>query len=190
MKNVHRHIFQPVCQGVLYLLLTAHLARLATSVHFTQALYYTHDDYMNAKREDDARRHRRRDENDEDAATSAAADRSIEEEQIFDIMQAPEGKDAMDSMFQRFKEMVNSGRLPPNTQPLIFALSENFDGFKITQHGHIPFWPLFVSILNLPPHYRSKFCIGTFLMSAQCHTSGKYCDKFMLGLLKEELRLL
>jgi hypothetical protein len=43
-------------------------------------------------------------------------------------------------------------------------LSQNYDGCQVYVKKCSSFWPLTVSILNLPPSYRTKLGIGTFLM--------------------------
>jgi hypothetical protein len=43
-------------------------------------------------------------------------------------------------------------------------LQQNYDGCQVYVKKCSTFWPLTVSILNLPPSYRTKLGIGTFLM--------------------------
>lgn len=44
-------------------------------------------------------------------------------------------------------------------------LSTFYDGGQVYKHKVVPFWPLFISILNLPPQFRSKLHIGSFVVS-------------------------
>jgi hypothetical protein len=55
---------------------------------------------------------------------------------------------------------------------------------------HSTFWPLIITILNLPPTYRSKFCVGQFVIGLLTVTQGGGGETLLMHCLIEELLLL
>ena len=73
---------------------------------------------------------------------------------------------------------------------VIILFSEFYDGGQLFKRKYCDFWPLFVSIMNLPPVYRGKIGIGLFLVALY---SGKHinAEKFLFSdCFCEELRML
>lgn len=52
-----------------------------------------------------------------------------------------------------------------NVESVILYLSVFYDGAQVYKYKYSVFKPLFISINNLPPSFRNKFAIGTFLVS-------------------------
>ena len=69
-------------------------------------------------------------------------------------------------------------------------LSLFYDGIKVYNWIHSSFWPLIISILNLPPTYRSKFCVGQFIIGLLTVSQGGAGEHLLLQCLLDELLLL
>lgn len=59
-------------------------------------------------------------------------------------------------------------------------LSMFYDGAQIYKSKVSKFWPLYYSILNLPPLYRNKAGVGTFMLSLYTGNAGANVEKFLL----------
>lgn len=71
-----------------------------------------------------------------------------------------------------------------------FLLSLFYDGIKVYEWKHSSFWPLIISILNLPPSYRSKFGVGQFIIGLLTVAKGGAGESLLLHCLIDELLLL
>ena len=76
------------------------------------------------------------------------------------------------------------------TKSVILLFSEFYDGVQLFKSRYNDFWPLCISIMNLPPLYRGKMGVGFFLAALY---AGKHqqAEKFLLiDCFSEELNLL
>ena len=76
------------------------------------------------------------------------------------------------------------------TKSVIILFSEFYDGVQLFKSRYNDFWPLCISIMNLPPLYRGKMGVGFFL-AALYAGKHKEAEKFLLiDCFSEELNLL
>jgi hypothetical protein len=70
-------------------------------------------------------------------------------------------------------------------------IGQFYDGCQIYKKKHTSFWPLVISILNLPPSYRTKMGIGMFLMGIFTSKTGSSAENFFFSdLYVNELKML
>jgi hypothetical protein len=60
------------------------------------------------------------------------------------------------------------------------CISQFYDGVQIRKNRHQSYWPLLISILNLPPNMRIKFNVGTFLITTFTATPQSPAERFIL----------
>jgi hypothetical protein len=58
-------------------------------------------------------------------------------------------------------------------------LSQFYDGVKLFDSKVVDFWPLLITILNLPPTLRNKTGVGTFLISMFSNTLSSASEKYL-----------
>ena len=119
------------------------------------------------------------------------------------IIAVPEENDA-DDIKHGFTYKKNLGEMKKNFQKWSEANPEDaktrtsvnlllsffYDGIKVYNWKHSSFWPLIISILNLPPTYRSKFCVGQFIIGLLTVSQGGAGEHLLLQCLLDELLLL
>lgn len=74
-------------------------------------------------------------------------------------------------------------RLPRDSQipkKINILLGEFYDGCQIFHSKSSSFWPLMVSILNMPPTYRQKVGIGLFCLSIFTSRTDSVAEQFLL----------
>lgn len=69
-------------------------------------------------------------------------------------------------------------------------IGEYFDGAKIHNRKASNFWPLFINILSIPPHWRNKAGIGMFLIAIFKGVYGSVAERFTLDCIAQEIRIL
>jgi hypothetical protein len=70
-------------------------------------------------------------------------------------------------------------------------ISQNYDGCQVYSNQCSSFWPLTITILNLPPSYRTKLGIGTFLIGVLTTKIPSAAESFFYSdLFVNELKLL
>ena len=94
----------------------------------------------------------------------------------------------MKGNFERWKK--DEPEKSVNCKSVTLMLSLFYDGVKVYNWKHSYFWPLIVSILNLPPSYRSKFCVGQFIVGLLTLSQGKAGESVLLQCLIQELQVL
>jgi hypothetical protein len=75
-------------------------------------------------------------------------------------------------------------------EPINILVSLFYDGVQVYKRRHSEFAPLLISIMNLPPSFRGKLGIGTFLLSLVTVKSGSAVERFILKCLVDELIIL
>jgi hypothetical protein len=91
---------------------------------------------------------------------------------------AQEHLSAMDLIYQREK-LLYKGTNEFIHIPLLMGLM--YDGGKTAKHQYRVFWPLFVSILNLPPSFRYKINYGMFLLGIFSNKKNSTCEEFLFS---------
>ena len=100
-------------------------------------------------------------------------------------------KEHLDSMDKNYKAWRNENVANSNSVPVNLLLSQFYDGGQLFTWTTCDFWGLFTSILNLPPTYRGKLGISTFLSAIFSGKHNTVAEKFIFtDLYCEELRTL
>jgi hypothetical protein len=58
-------------------------------------------------------------------------------------------------------------------------ISQFYDGVKVFDHKVVDFWPLLITILNLPPTLRNQTGVGTFLLSIFSNSISSDAEKYL-----------
>lgn len=66
-----------------------------------------------------------------------------------------------------------------NVTPISLLFGVYYDGLKVFSRKSVDFWPLMISILNLPPNLRKLFGAGIFLLSIIVAKSGSWSELFI-----------
>lgn len=80
-----------------------------------------------------------------------------------DILDGSVAKEHLQSMDNNYKAWCNERAENLDSIPINLLLSQFYDGGQLFKWATCSFWGLFTSILNLPPTYRGKVGISTFL---------------------------
>ena len=113
-----------------------------------------------------------------------------EEEWYSDILDGEVAKEHLKSMDSNYKAWCNENKSSFVVMPINLLLSDFYDGGQLFKRRACNFWGLFTSILNLPPTYRGKVGISTFLSAIYGGTHST-AEKFLFtDLYCEELRAL
>ena len=100
-------------------------------------------------------------------------------------------KEHLDSMDKNYNAWRNENATNSNSVPVNLLLSQFYDGGQLFKWATCDFWGLFTSILNLPPTYRGKLGISTFLSALFSGKHNTVAEKFIFtDLYCEELRTL
>lgn len=88
-------------------------------------------------------------------------------DRVYDNMNVMDGRNArkhLNSMQQRYsKKFMQSSQKPTEINILISLF---YDGIQLFRKKQENYWPLFCTILNLPPSLRAKVGAGMFMLSA------------------------
>jgi hypothetical protein len=115
-------------------------------------------------------------------------DNNLYFQDLLDGSVAPQHLNSMQSNFEKWKSIDPTSR--QEAIPVNLLLNEFYDGGQLFKWRVKDFWGLFTGILNLPPTYRGKVGISTFL-SAIYSGKHKKAEKFLFAdCYCEELRVL
>ena len=116
---------------------------------------------------------------------------SSEEEAFTDILDGDVAKEHLQGMDNNYQAWCSENRIARNgTVPVNLLLMDFYDGGQLFHYATCDFWGFFTSIVNLPPAYRGKLGISTFL-SAIYGGKHKTAERFLFtDLYCEELRAL
>lgn len=95
---------------------------------------------------------------------------------VADILQGSVAQEALDAMHRRFNTKCPRDG---SVQEISLVLSEFYDGANVYKRRQVSFWPLLVSILSLPPSYRNRVGVGTFLLSLFTAQGGSVAEAFL-----------
>lgn len=111
---------------------------------------------------------------------------------IYDISDGKHARKHLLEMQRLFEEKFPDGRYQDHeVHPLCLLFSQFYDGAKVFKRTNASFWPLFISILNLPPTYRNRLGVGMFLASLFTAKAGSVAEYFLfMRCFIEELKLL
>ena len=162
-KNICQHLLMDgvAYKNLHYRLLVPLIVDLVSTKYFVTALHY-HDDLKIPEQED----------------------------YYTDILDGSVAKEHLDSMDKNYKAWCTEKAANAESTPINLLLSQFYDGGQLFKWTTCNFWGLFTSILNLPPTYRGKLGIATFLSAIY---GGKHTtvERFLFtDLYCEELRFL
>ena len=116
-----------------------------------------------------------------------------EEKYYSDILDGDVAKEHLNSMDLNFKAWCRENEdttLDVKPIPVSLLLMDFYDGGQLFKYRTCNFWGLFTSIINLPPTYRGKVGISTFLSAVYGGRHTK-AERFLFSdLYCEELRIL
>lgn len=99
---------------------------------------------------------------------------------ISDLMHGSLAQDELAIMHQRFQEFCDAEK-SKQAEEVSLLLSEFYDGAQVFKRRISSFWPLFISILNLPPTYRNRVGVGMFLASLFTAANGSVAEHFLFS---------
>lgn len=105
-----------------------------------------------------------------------------------DILDGKVAKRHLEEMKARFDNYPN---LEDNNYiHLPILLSFSYDGVQLFKRRHQHYWPMLISILNLPPPLRKLIGVGLFTLSMLVTSPGSNNERFAFECLIKELKLL
>jgi hypothetical protein len=108
-----------------------------------------------------------------------------------DITDGEYSKELMADMNAKHKLKVDRNDIDESTIEVSLLLGFGYDGAQIFHYSTSNFWPMLISILNLPPALRKTMGVGTFMISLFTSVEGSNCEEFLLHkCLVEELKML
>ena len=111
----------------------------------------------------------------------------MEDGKITDILDGEEAKLHLSEMKQKASVFANNN-VGRNTKFVNLLLSAGYDGAQVRKKRHVKFYPLLLSIINLPPELRKVNGVGTFLLSIITDREGSKVEDFIFrDCLVEEL---
>jgi hypothetical protein len=117
----------------------------------------------------------------------------IKGENIYsDIINSNYSKQLLHEMHQNYVSKNNKGDFHDRSVTEIsLLLSFSYDGAQIYRYATSHFWPMFISILNLPPELRKNLGQGTFMIALFTSIPGSTAEQFIFhNCLVNELLLL
>lgn len=94
---------------------------------------------------------------------------------VSDLLHAQVPNQALQAMHQKYAAEHPDG----SATEISLLLSEFYDGAQVFKRRYSSFWPLFVSILNLPPSYRNRVGVGMFLISLFTAEGSSLAEAFL-----------
>jgi hypothetical protein len=82
----------------------------------------------------------------------------------------------MDTIFSNFCRNDTSKNKWTKVNILICQF---YDGVKLFDHKVVDFWPLLITILNLPPTIRNQIGVGTFLLSTFSNSTSSEAERYL-----------
>lgn len=108
-----------------------------------------------------------------------------------DISDGAEFKKNMTEMNYKYNIYKNSKQIPVDATRINILLSIQYDGAQVFHYTVSNFWPMLISILNLPPNIRKTLGHGMFLISLFTALSHSSCENFIMSkCLVDELKML
>jgi hypothetical protein len=109
-----------------------------------------------------------------------------------DIMEGESAKRNMAEMIEKYNnESTKKNWKEGDVKPINILCSMFFDGVQVYKSKVTPFWPLFITILNLPPSFRSTPHAGIFLSSIfTCKCNNYYKPYAILNYPKFQVSLI
>jgi hypothetical protein len=105
-----------------------------------------------------------------------------------DVQDGKHYKDNYAEMDEVYYDFCKKNSLQEWTK-INILLSQFYDGVKIYDHKVVDFWPLIITILNLPPTLRNQTGVGTFLLSIFSNSLSSAAEKYLFeNCLVEELQ--
>lgn len=95
---------------------------------------------------------------------------------------------AMDARYNQFQQQYPSLCQQCVSIPLLLSFS--YDGVQLFKRKHVWFWPMLVSILNLPPPLRKSVGVGLFSLAVMKAKGGSAYETFLLECFIKDLKLL
>lgn len=117
----------------------------------------------------------------------------IDDENVYsDIMNTQYSKELMNDMHNQFQNKHNNNEFQGhNVKGVSLLLGLSYDGAQIYSHATSNFWPMFISILNLPPELRKTLGKGTFMVALYTSKPGAIAEQFIFHkCLVDELKIL
>ena len=111
-------------------------------------------------------------------------------DRLRDICDGSAVTDAVEEMRANMRKVSGSRDSVNVGGGIPICLSVSFDGMQIHRHRVHEYWPLLVTILNLPPHERIKLGVGTFIIALMSGSSRAAEEMVLTQLFVQELRLL
>ena len=101
-----------------------------------------------------------------------------------------EMKQEFENLFPNSTHILDDGEVK-SISMINILLGYFYDGCQVFKSKVMSFLPLLIHICNLPPIYRSKFGLGTFLLSIFTSDANSYTETFLFGeLFAKELNAL
>lgn len=108
-----------------------------------------------------------------------------------DILDGEYSKELMSQMNANHKLKVDRNIINESTIEVSLLLGFGYDGAQVFHYSTSNFWPMLLSILNLPPALRKTMGVGTFMISLFTSIGNSTCEEFILHkCLVEELQML
>jgi hypothetical protein len=108
-----------------------------------------------------------------------------------DVSDGAEYKKNMKQMSDKHDSYKCNKQIPEEAIKINLALSLQYDGAQVFHSTVSNFWPMLVSILNLPPNIRKTLGHGIFLISLFTALSHSSCESFIMSkCLIDELKML
>jgi hypothetical protein len=109
-----------------------------------------------------------------------------------DISASEYSKSLMEDMHKVYENKLSNKIFGDyNVTEISLLLGLSYDGAQIYHYATTNFWPMFISILNLPPELRKTLGKGTFMVSLFTSKSGSMAEEFIFHkcLVEELLKL-
>ena len=98
----------------------------------------------------------------------------------FDVQHVPTFQKNMAEMEKKYQQFCDTNNFEYNSITMVrICLSQNYDGCATRKKRVTSFWPLIITILNLPPHLRIKLGIGMFVLSVFTSQLGSEAEEFL-----------
>lgn len=96
-----------------------------------------------------------------------------------DILTGKVAKENLEEMEQKFLNFRN--KYPEKSPVRVnIVISQFYDGAQIFKHQYTKFWPIMMSILNLPPTFRTVVGVGIFLVALFTGNLKSAAEEFLL----------
>lgn len=108
-----------------------------------------------------------------------------------DIMNTSYTKKLVNDMQSVYNKQKLENKINNNCKPINLVLNFSYDGAQIYKYSYTNFWPMLITIVNLPPVVRKTVGQGMFMVSLFNSIGGSINEEFIFNkCLVEELLLL